>query len=78
MISSCGVEGNGSKESPVEQDCDRRCIQAGELAVASTAPASRWLLVVGLCCPSSPTSVKWGPAFSSAWKSAGSLVLGEK
>ena len=78
MISSCGVEGNVSKVSPVEQECDMRCIQAGELATASTAPDSRWLLVVKLCCPSSPTSVKWGPAFSSAWKSTGSLVLGER
>lgn len=78
MISSCGVEGNVSKVSPVEQDCDRRYIQAGELAVVSTAPDSGWLLVVGLCSQPSPTSVKWGPAFSSAWKSTCSLVLGER
>lgn len=46
--------------------------------LASTAPDSRWLLVVGLCSQSSPTSVKWGPAFSSAWKSTWSSVLGER
>lgn len=77
VVSSCAVEGNVSKVSPVERDCDMRCIQAGELALF-TAPDSRWLLVVRLCCPSSPTSVKWGPAFSSTWKSTGSLVLGKR
>lgn len=33
-----------------------RSVQAEELAIASTAPDSRWQLAVGLCCPSSPTS----------------------
>lgn len=78
MMSSCGVEGNVSKESPVEQDRDMRCVQDGELATAPTAADARWLLVVGLCSQPSPTSVKWGHAFSRAWKSTYSLALGER
>lgn len=39
-----GVEGFFCKESPAEGDCDMRCIQAGELDIASAAP--RWLTVV--------------------------------
>lgn len=77
MISSCGVEGNINKESLVEQNGDTRCIQAGELAITSTAPGSRWLLVARLCCPSSPTSVKclevyW---FISAGREVGIVLI---